>query len=446
MRAKRITQQSLFQLDYVDHPIGQALKAASAIIDAHPEWIELIAKDLGPSQYIAGRDGVSVDTVLRCLILKQFQQLSYRDLAFALRDSISFYRFARLTPDASAPSKTTLQALISQIRPGTWETMNAALIATARVDKVEPAQRVRIDSTVTETNILEPTDSSLLRDGVRVLVRLLGAAREHLGEQQVHFHNHARVAKRRERTIHAKRGNTRVGAYRDLIGYVRRTLDYVESAKSVVLGCEHSWADVWIVSAGHYVALIEQVIDQTERRVFGGEKVAASEKVLSLFEPHTDIIIKGGRKIQYGHKLNLSTGMSGLVLDAVVESGNPADSARLMPMLERHIATHGVTPRQVATDGGYASGENLTRAKHLGVQDVMFHKRKNIEIDAMTSTRRVYRELKRFRAGIEAGISYLKRCFGLSRCNWQGMTGFQAYVWSNVFTHNLIVLGRLRPT
>jgi len=211
MRAKRITQQSLFQLDYVDHPIGQALKAASAIIDAHPEWIELIAKDLGPSKTIAGRYGVPVDTVLRCLILKQFQQLSYRDLAFALQDSISFYRFARLTPDASAPSKTTLQTLISQIRPGTWEAMNAALIATARVDKVEPAQRVRIDSTVTRTNILEPTDSSLLRDGVRVLVRLLRGAREHLGEQRVHFHNHVRVAKRLERTIHAKRGNTRVG-------------------------------------------------------------------------------------------------------------------------------------------------------------------------------------------------------------------------------------------
>ncbi len=146
--------------------------------------------------------------------------------------------------------------------------MNAALIATARVDKVEPAQRVRIDSTVTKTNILEPTDSSLLRDGVRVLVRLLRAARQHLGKQQAYFHNHVRVAKRLERTIHAKRGNTRVGAYRDLIGYVRRTLDYVESVKSVVLGCEHRWADVWIVSAGHYIESTQKLylIDNTMER------------------------------------------------------------------------------------------------------------------------------------------------------------------------------------
>ena len=446
MRAKRITQQSLFQPGYIDHPIGQALEGASHIIDEHPEWLDLIAEDLGQSRCrAAGRDGLSIESIVRCLVLKQFRQLGYRELAFALQDSISFGHFARLMPYGS-PSKTTLQRVISRIDPATWEAMNVALIAQAREENIEPAQCIRIDSTVTHTHILEPTDSGLLRDAVRVLVRLLRAARKQLGPEQVHFHSHLRVAKRRERAIEAKRGDHRIAAYRDLIGYVRRTLGYIESTKTTLASLGDPWAIAWVVSAEHYVKLIEQVIDQTERRVLQGEKVPASDKIVSLFEPHTDIIIKGGRDVQYGHKLNLSTGPSGLVLDAVIESGNPADSARLIPMLERHIDTHAVIPKQVATDGGYTSQDNLDKAKQLGAHDVMFHKRKGIEIDAMTSTRSVYYQLKRFRAGIEAGISYLKRCFGLSRCNWQGLTHFKAYVWSNLFTHNLIVLGRLRAT
>lgn len=446
MRSKRITQESLFQPVAANHPIGQALKAASKIIDDHPQWLDLIGNDVGQSITIAGRNGLSVDSILRCLVLKQFRQLSYRELAFALQDSMSFHQFARLMPDASAPSKTTLQTLISRIRPATWEAMNVALIAQAQREKVEPAQCIRIDSTVTETHILEPTDSRLLRDGVRILLRLLRSARKRLGAEQVPFHNHLRVAKRRERAIHAQRGDNRKASYQDLIGYVRRTLDYIESAQSVVACDGGIWAIAWSVSVDHYVKLIEQVIDQAERRVLHGEKVPASDKIVSLFEPHSDIIVKGGRTVQYGHKLNLTTGKSGLVLDAVIESGNPADSERLLPMLERHIAAHGVTPKQIAVDGGYASLGNLSRAKQLGAEEVMFHKRKGIEIDAMTSTRRMYYQLKRFRAGIEAGISYLKRCFGLSRCNWQGESHFRSYVWSNVFTHNLIVLGRLRPT
>ena len=117
---------------------------------------------------------------------------------------------------------------------------------------------------------------------------------------------------------------------------------------------------------------------QTRRRVFDGEAVPASEKVVSLFEPHADIIVKGGREVQYGHKINLTTGRSGLILDVVVETGNPADAERFLPMLERHIACHGQPPRQIAGDGGYASSPIFTQAKALGVSDVAFHKKRHL--------------------------------------------------------------------
>jgi transposase, IS5 family len=114
-------------------------------------------------------------------------------------------------------------------------------------------------------------------------------------------------------------------------------------------------------------------------------------------------------------------------------------------MLERHIAHQGTPPRQTASDGGYASLDNLKRAKALGVQDVAFHKKRALTIDAMVKSRWVYRKLKNFRAGIEANISCLKRAFGLARCTWRGLDHFKAYIWSSVVAYNLALFVRLKP-
>ena len=138
------------------------------------------------------------------------------------------------------------------------------------------------------------------------------------------------------------------------------------------------------------------------------------------------------------------------MLDAVVEKGNPADSSRCIAMIERHARIYGSVPGQVACDAGYASKHNLEEAKAMGVTDVMFHKKRGLHPADMTSTPGIYEQLRRFRAGIEAGISYLKRCFGLRRCVWRGLDHFRAYVWSAIVAHNLVVLARsplkLKPT
>jgi IS5 family transposase len=123
--------------------------------------------------------------------------------------------------------------------------------------------------------------------------------------------------------------------------------------------------------------------------------------------------------VQYGHKLNLVTCRSGLILDVVVETGNPADAERFLPMLERQIAHCGVPPRRVAANGGYASQDNLTAAKALGVTDIAFHKKRGLAVEDMVKSRWVHRKLRNFRAGIEAGISCLKRAYGLARCTWR---------------------------
>ena len=117
-----------------------------------------------------------------------------------------------------------------------------------------------------------------------------------------------------------------------------------------------------------------------------------------------------------------------------------------MPILERHIAFYGEPPRQAAADGGYASRENLSGAKTRGIRDMAFHKKRGLSIEDMVSSRWVYRKLRNFRAGIEAGISCLKRAYGLGRCTWRGLDHFKAYVWSSVVAYNLALFARLRPT
>jgi transposase, IS5 family len=177
-----------------------------------------------------------------------------------------------------------------------------------------------------------------------------------------------------------------------------------------------------------------------------GEQVAAGEKLVSLFEEHADVIVKGSRDTEYGHTLNLTTGRSGMILDLVIEAGNPADSDRLLPMLARHVAFYGQAPRQAAADGGFATRDNLATAKAWGVCDMAFHKKGGLRIEDMVRSKWVYRKLRNFRAGIEAGISCLKRAYGLARCTWRGLDHFKAYVWSSVVAYNLVLFTRLKAT
>ena len=446
MRTKRTAQLSLFAPEPVDHPIADALEAISAWLDAHPGLLDAVADDLGATGASSrGREGLSCETVLRCAVLKHLRQETWRGLEFTLRDSVSARRFARVD-EMRLPKKSALQATIGAVRADTWERVNRCLLRASHDAGVETGERMRVDSTVTETHILAPVDSRLLSDGVRVLTRLLVVARERLGAEALAFHDHRRAAKRRHLEARAQRGRARrVQTYRQLLRLARHTLSYLEVALPVVAATPAPWARRWCHDALHYSDLLRRVMDQSVRRVLKGETVPAADKIVSLFEPHTDIVRKGGRDTFYGHKVNLVTGRSGLVLDAVVESGNPPDSTRCLAMLERHREHYGQTPSHAAFDGGYASRDNLTQAKALGVQHVVFHKKRGLKAQDMTPSSWLYDQLKHFRAGIEAGISYLKRCFGLARCPWRGLARFKAYVHSAIFAHNLVRLARLRP-
>jgi transposase, IS5 family len=390
-----------------------------------------------------GRHGLPAEAVLRCALLKQYRQLSYEELAFHLEDSASFRAFARL-PLGWSPKKSVLHNTISAISAATWEAINQAVVRSARHEKLDDGAMLRIDSTVTEALMHAPTDSSLLFDAVRVMVRLLTQADALQGVAPVVWRNPRRLAKKRALAIQYCRGKEqKARLYRDLIAATRATLASLQHAARRLSICPTLEAIAWRSEVGHYLPLIERLISQAERRVLAGEAVPASEKLVSLFETHADIIVKGGRDVHYGHKLNLATGRSGLIFDVVIEAGNPADAERFIPMLERHIASNGTSPRQTTSDGGYASLDNLNRAKAMGVRDVAFHKKRGLSLESMVKSRWVYRKLRNFRAGIEANISCLKRAFGLARCTWRGWAHFKAYVWSSVVAYNLALVARL---
>jgi len=300
---------------------------------------------------------------------------------------------------------------------------------------------------VTSALLHEPSDSSLLCDAVRVMVRLLKRADALAGGAGSSWHDHRRAAKKRARVIQFTRGRpNRVQLYQELIALTRTTVAYLQQASERLAVARTPLITLWQNQVRHYRPLVERIIRQSERRVLAGEPVPAGEKLVSLFEPHADIIVKGSRDTEYGHKLNLTSGRSGMILDLVIEAGNPADSDRLLPMLERHIAFYGRAPRQAAADGGFATRDNLTTAKARGVSDMAFHKKAGLRIEDMVRSKWVYRKLRNFRAGIEAGISCLKRTYGLARCTWRGLEHFKAYVWSSIVAYNLVLFTRLKPT
>jgi IS5 family transposase len=445
MRQERTVQASIFDV-FARHEIGRELKAISQWLDEHAELVELVAADLlRHGVKPTGRQGLPAESVLRCGLLKQHRQLSYEEVAFHLEDSASFRAFARL-PLSWTPKKSVLHNTISSIRAETWEVINRTVLISARQQKVESGKVIRLDSTVTAALMHDPSDSSLLWDAVRVMARLLNGAATLVGGSLV-WHDHRRAAKKRARAIKFTRGRpNRLQHYRELIKIARASLAYLEQAAPQLWQVpDPMTVALWQAELSHYRPLVERIIWQTERRVLWGEQVGAGDKIVSLFEPHADIIVKGSRDVEYGHKLNLTTGRSGLILDLVIEAGNPADSARLLPMLERHIAFYGEAPRQAAADGGFASRHNLDQAKARGVRDMAFHKKAGLPVEDMVKSHWVYRKLRNFRAGIESDISCLKRAYGLALCTWRGLDHFRAYVWSSVVAYNLALFARLKP-
>jgi IS5 family transposase len=455
MREARKTQPTLRET-WLDLDHAKELEAISRVLDDNPKIAELVWQDLqatsGSKQTSRGVGGLSGDQVMRILVIKQMNGFSYRQLAFHLADSRSYQTFCRLGITDKVPTKSALNANLKALRPATLEAINRLLVGIAEQAEVETGQTVRTDCTVVESNIHEPSDSELLWDCVRVLTRSLKQARNVLGAARVPFSDRTRRAKRRRKEIaYAKNAQQRQKPYQDLLRITAEVHAHGLAAlellrRKEVLDSldlfEYLVAKAAADALERFLPLAQQVMDQTRRRVLEGQSVAAGEKIVSIFEEHTDIIRKDNRETLYGHKICLTGGASSMILDCKVLEGNPADSTLAKAMVDRQVEIFSHPPRQIVFDGGFASKMNLGEIKASGVEDVAFSKSRGLEVGDMVKNSWVYKRLRDFRAGIEGNISFLKRVFGLDRCTWKSWPSFQSYVWGSIVSFNLLVLAR----
>lgn len=185
--------------------------------------------------------------------------------------------------------------------------------------------------------------------------------------------------------------------------------------------------------------LLLQVYSMAHRKELGGEKVPNDQKIFSIYELHTDIIVKGSREVKFGHKVNIGTGKSNLILTCEVLQGNPADSTLYQDTMDKLLDSYGRVPRDSATDGGYASKANAEYAQEKGIVNIVFNKIVG-SLKNITSSKNMETRLKKWRSGMEANISNLVRGYNLKRCNWKGFEHFKSKVLWSVLAYNIRVM------
>ena len=440
MRIPYHRQRQLF-CQPADHKFSADLKRMAEILEKHPEFIDWVHSDImaGKSQKGNGARGMTSEQIFRAAIIKQMNDWTYGFLEVQCVDSEMTRAFIKLG-FGEAYSDSCLQANIAKIRGQTWQRINDALVRYAAEEGIEKGRTVRMDATVVESNIHEPTDSSLLYDVIRTAHHIFKKMRKSLGIKVFSSSSSKEAKVLVLKIMNAGDKEKRKQHYKKLLKEASGMLDRIHAAMTKL-----DKEDELYRQLAHLADIAPQIISQTKRRVIRGEKVPSEEKVVSIFEHHTDIIVKGKREVEYGHKVFFTSGKSGLVMDCQIAQGNPSDTEFFMELIEKQKQLYGRAPRQTTADGGFASIENVLDAKIAGVKDVCFSKGCGMVVEEMTKSKWVFQKLRDFRAGIESLISCLKRAFSLERVNWKGVRGFAAYVHSAVAAYNLWRLSRILP-
>lgn len=445
------------QLDLLKDDV---LDAIDALLD-DSEIVELVRERLAtrrPRSRRTGRKGIAADRLLRCCVLKHIKAWSFRELEYELRANLLYRRFTRFDADP-IPDHCTFSRTFALLGPELTGRIQQRTVQQARHDGVATGQKMRTDTTVVETNVHYPTDSSQLGDGVRVLTRAMQHVAEQCESGAIRVVDHSRAVKRRLLEIsRAAKSKTDEGrermkeSYGKLLVLTRRVtgqasklLGQLRSGTLPVIGSTVS-VIAQEASLRHFLPLVQKVIAQTKERLFDGN-VHVENKVLSLFEPHTQVICKGKahKPSEFGRLVRLDEVEGGIVSNYEVVAGNQADTDSFVPAIEQHIETFGRAPKMATADRGYFSAENEKTAHALGVKKVavpargrLSNKRRELHKE------RWFRRAMSWRAVIEGRIGTLKHRFGMLRATYKGEAGFERYVAWCVIANNLVSIGRRR--
>ena len=445
-----LAKQALLKDDLLE-PVDQLLD--------DPLLVDLVRDCLAgrrPASARTGRPGIAPDRLLRCCVLKHLKGWNFRDLDRELRSNLIYRRFTRFDAEAT-PTYSAFSRLFAVLSPAVTEQIHQRVVGLAREQGAASGRKIRVDSTAIETNVHYPTDSTLLGDGIRVLSRSLKRMAAECQAGVLEVVNHGRAVKHRLLEIsRAAKSLTQASrqrmqeSYQKLLGLTRSA---VRQAGLALRRCESGRLPVvgsvlrMEVQAGqlrHFLPLVEKVITQTQERVFGGNRHVEG-KVLSLFEPHTQVIRKGKahKPNEFGRLVRIDEVENGIVSGYQILEGNSADTDSWLPALEQHEATFGHVPAMATADRGFFSAENERKAEDLGVEKVALPARGRLsKTRAKRQKQRWFKRALRWRAGEEATISHLKNPFSLRRATYKGERGFKRYVGWSVITKNLFSIAR----
>jgi transposase, IS5 family len=446
-----LAQQAALLKDDLLDPVDQLL--------GDPALVDLVRQCLAkrsPRSTRTGRRGLAPDRLLRCCVMKHLKGWSFRDLERELRSNLVYRRFTHFDADAT-PDFTVFSRSFALLSPAVTAEIHQRVVSLACEQGVAQGRRLRTDSTVVESNVHHPTDSSLLGDGIRVLSRSLERIANECKTGALEVVDHARAVKHRLLEIsRAAKSLTEANqqrmrdSYQKLMGLtravVRQASEVVQrwgKGRLKVVG-KHLRAETQIDQLRHFLPLVEKVITQTKNRVLGGDS-HGEDKVLSLFEPHTEVIRKGKahKPNEFGRLVRIDEVENGIVSGYQVLVGNPADTTSWMAALEQHQACFGQAPEMATGDRGFFCAQNEREAEALGVKKVALPARGRLSAKrAKQQKQRWFRRALHWRAGIEATISTLKHPFSMARATYKGGRGFERYVGWCVITKNLFSIAR----
>jgi transposase, IS5 family len=419
------------------------------------EIVERVRDDLArryPRTRSRGRPSTPVEVILRMLVVKRLYGWSYEQTEYFVNDSLVLRQFCRVYLE-KVPDDTVLIRWANTIGPETLRALNDRVVQLARSLKVTRGRKLRVDTTAVETNTRFPTDSGLIGAGVRLVSRLLrrakaalGGAADELGEA---FRNRVRTVRKLSQQLHRiarRKGEQGREALKAAYGRLVATAKRSAAQGKRVLNALRELADEpgaqrLVARLEEFVPRLKQGIRQAERRVLKDDPVPAGEKLLSLFEPHTQVIprFKAGKAVEFGRKIRLDEVEGGIITGyAVLERGGGQDQSYLADALANHEARFGRAPHLLAADRGMASAANERLAKAAGVKQVALpHVGKAPPGRRAEERGSRFKRGYRFRAGIEGRIHVLRRDYGLKRCRYHGERGMGRWVGWGILAHNL---------
>lgn len=405
-----------------------------------------------PQSRSRGREQTPAEVVLRLLLLKHIRNWSYDTLEREVRANLVYRAFTRIG-DEKVPDAKTLARLGQLIGPEVIEELHKRIVQLAQAYGVTRGRKLRVDTTVVETNIHYPTDSSLLGDGTRVLTRTMKKIELKAGGLKRKVRDRMRSVRKRvvaialsTRHLGPEGEARRKKQYGELLSLTRKTVNQaqriLEEVKEGPRGRRIPLRSL-VESLATMTGRVQQVVKQTKLRIFAG--VTKQEKIVSVFEPHTEIIRKGkaSKPTEFGKLVKIQESENQIISHFEVFAERPSDRQLMVPAIEVHQRRFGRIPAWVAADAGFHSQQNEKTAGAMGVRwwSVPNQKTKSAERKRLYR-QRWFRRGQRWRTGCEGRISVLKRRHGMRRCLYRGFHGMQRWVGLSVIADNVIQIGR----